>query len=128
MADYTPVFAAGMLPFTSQASATVTGGQVLYASGASTVAPTAGANGAVVGVAAMDAASGAKVTIWPIARGTVHETVTPSGVTAGNALTSSTSGGVDSGTLATIAAAGTLLGTALTTATAGNKCRWTGAG
>jgi PP-loop superfamily ATP-utilizing enzyme len=52
--------------------------------------------------------------------------VTPAGVTAGNALTSSTSGGVDSGTLATIAAAGTFIGTAITTATAGLKTRWTG--
>lgn len=125
MADYTPVYAAGSEPFTSQASATITGGQVVYASGVGTVAPTAGANGAVVGVAAQDAASGAKVTVWPLCN-IVHETVTPAGVTAGNALSSSTSGGVDSGTLATLAAAGTLIGTATTTATTGLKCRWIG--
>lgn len=124
MADYTPVFSTGNVPFTLQASAAITGGQVVYASGAGTVAPTAGANGAAIGVAAHDAANGAKVSVWPLV-GPVHETVTPAGVTAGAALSSSTAGGVDSGTLATLAAAGTFIGTAVTTATAGNKCRWT---
>jgi hypothetical protein len=125
MSDYNPVYTGGSKPFTMTASATITGGQVLFASGVGTVAPTAGANGAYVGVAAMDAASGARVTVWPIP-GCIHETVTPAGVTAGGALTSSTAGGVDSGTLATIAAAGTLMATALSTATSGNKCRWIG--
>ena len=126
MADYTPIYAGSITPFTATAGATITGGQLVFASAdATTVQPTAGANGAVVGVAAFDAASGAKVSVWPL-QNIVHESVTPAGVTAGAALTSSTSGGVDSGTLATIAAAGTLLGTALTTATAGNKCRWIG--
>jgi hypothetical protein len=125
MSDYSPVYSGGVLPYTMAASATITGGQVVFVSGVSTVAPTAGANGAACGVAAHDAASGARVSVWPLV-GPVHETVTPAGVTAGNALTSSTSGGVDSGTLATIAAAGTFIGTAITTATAGLKTRWTG--
>lgn len=125
MADYSPVYSGGVLPFTMAAGATITGGQVVFLSGASAVSPTAGANGASIGVAAHDAASGARVSVWPLV-GPIHETVTPAGVTAGNALTSSTSGGVDSGTLATIAAAGTFIGTAITTATAGNKARWTG--
>ncbi|SFK92570.1 hypothetical protein SAMN05216275_14161 [Streptosporangium canum] len=125
MADYSPVYTGGAAPFTMTASATVTGGQVLFASGVGTVAPTAGANGAYVGVAAHDAASGARVTVWPIP-GVVHESVTPAGVTAGGALTSSTAGGVDSGTLATVAAAGTLIGTALSTAASAAKCRWIG--
>jgi len=125
MADYTPVYSGGTVPFTMTAGATITGGQLVFVSGVSTVSPTAGANGAAIGVAAHDAASTARVSVWPLV-GPVHETVTPAGVTAGNALTSSTSGGVDSGTLATIAAAGTFIGTAITTATAGNKCRWTG--
>lgn len=124
MADYSPVYSGGSVPITMTAGATITGGQLVFVSGVSTVSPTAGANGATIGVAAHDAASAAKVTVWPLV-GPVHETVTPAGVTAGNALTSSTSGGVDSGTLATIAAAGTFIGTAITTATAGNKCRWT---
>lgn len=125
MADYAPVYYGGTEPFTMTASATITGGQVLFASGVGTVAPTAGANGAYVGVAAHDAVSTQRVTVWPIP-GVVHETTTPAGVTAGAALTSSTAGGVDSGTLATIAAAGTLMGTAVSTATAGNKARWIG--
>lgn len=125
MADYLPVYTNGAEPYSATTSATVTGGQVLYASGNGTVAPTAGANGAFVGVAAHDAASGARVTVWPVS-GVIHETTSPAGVTAGAALTSSTSGGVDSGTLGTIAAAGTLMGTALTTASAGAKTRWIG--
>jgi len=123
MADYTPPYTGGTVPFTAKAGATITGGQLVFVSATGAVSPTAGANGAVCGVAAHDAASGAQVSIWPMF-GPMHETVTPSGVTAGNALTSSTSGGVDAGTLATIAAAGTLIGTAYTTATGTNKCRW----
>ncbi len=124
MADYSPVYAAGVLPLTLIAGATITGGQVVFVSGVSTVSPTAGANGAAIGVAAHDAISTARVSVWPLV-GPIHETVTPAGVTAGNALTSSTAGGIDSGTLATIAAAGTFIGTAITTATAGLKARWT---
>ncbi|MFI7468142.1 hypothetical protein [Nonomuraea sp. NPDC049646] len=125
MADYLPVYLNGVEPFTMTASAPITGGQVLYASGVGTVAPTAGANGAAIGVAQNDASSGGLVTVWPIS-GVMHETTSPAGVTAGAALTSSTAGGVDSGTLATIAAAGTHIGTALTTAGAGAKTRWIG--
>jgi len=125
MSDYLPVFLNGAVPFTMTASATITGGQVLYASGVGTVAPTAGANGAAIGIAQNDAVNGGLVTVWPL-NGPVHETVTPAGVTAGASLTSSTAGGVDSGTLATIAAAGTHIGTALTTATAGAKTQWIG--
>lgn len=122
MADYSPVTSGGAKPFTSQASATITGGQVLVASGAGTVAPSGGASGLLVGVAAHDAASGAKVSIWPLV-GPVHEIVAPAGVTALDPVSSSTAGGVATGVLGTLAAAGTLLGTALTTATAGNKAR-----
>ncbi|WP_188188046.1 capsid cement protein [Nonomuraea sp. SYSU D8015] len=125
MADYTPVYYGGAEPFAMTASAAITGGQVVHASGVGTVAPTAGASGSVVGVAAFDAASGTRVTVWPIS-GVMHETTTPAGVTAGAALASAASGGVDSGTLGTLAAAGHLIGTAVSTATAGNKCRWIG--
>lgn len=124
MADYTPVFTSGSLPFTATTSAGVTGGQVLIVTGTGTVGPAAAASGLVVGVAAHDAASGAQVSVWPLP-GLVHETVTPTGCTAGNALSSAAAGTVDPGTLGTIAAAGTLIGVALTTATAGNKCQWT---
>ena len=124
MADYSPVTTGGTKPFTSQASATITGGQLVAVSGAGTVGPAGADSGAVVGVAAHDAASGAKVSVWPLI-GPIHETTTSAGVTAGNALASEAAGGIKSGTLATLAAAGTLLGTAHTTATAGNKARWT---
>lgn len=125
MADYLPVFLNGVEPYTMTASATITAGQVLFASGVGTVAPTAGANGAAIGIAQNDAITGGLVTVWPLS-GVVHETVSPAGVTAGAALTSSGAGGVDSGTLATIAAAGTHIGTALTTAGVGVKTRWIG--
>jgi hypothetical protein len=125
VSDYLPVYSNGSQPYGMTASATITGGQLLIASGVGTVAPSAGADGKVIGVAGNDAASGARVTVWTIP-GLTHESVTPAGVTAGAALSSSTAGGVDSGTLATLAAAGTLIGTATTTATAGNKCRWVG--
>ena len=124
MADYTPVFTGDSLPFTSTASATITGGQLLAVTGTGTVGPAGAASGAVVGVAAHDAANGAQITVWHLP-GVVHETTTPTGVTAGNALASAAAGTVDPGTLATLAAAGTLIGVALTTATAGNKCQWT---
>ena len=79
-----PVFTGDSLPFTSTTSAAVTGGQVLIVTGSGTVGPAAAASGLVVGVAAHDAANGAQVTVWP--PGVVHETVTPTGCTAGNAL------------------------------------------
>jgi hypothetical protein len=127
MADYTPVNTGGELPVPLTASATIVGGQLLIVTATGTVGPASAASGLVVGVAAHDAISGQRVSVWPIV-GPVHETVTTSGVTAGNALSASTAGTVDSGTLATLAAAGTLIGLALTTATAGNKCRWIGRG
>lgn len=127
MGDYTPVNTGDMDPVPLTASATIVGGQVLIVTGTGTVGPASAASGLVVGVAAHDAVSGQRVTVWPIF-GCVHETVTPVGVTAGNALSASTAGGVDSGTLATLAAAGTLIGVALTTAGAGLKTRWVGRG
>lgn len=126
MADYTPVYANGVLPMTMTAGAAITGGQLVFISGVSTVSPTAGANGATVGVAAHDAASGARVSVWPLV-GPVHESVNSNAgtITAGAPITSGASGGVDTGTLGTLAAAGTLLGTAVTTAATTAKIRWT---
>jgi hypothetical protein len=125
MSDYTPVYENGSLPYTMTASAAVTGGQVLVVTGIGTVGPSAGASGVVAGVAAHDAATNARVSVWPLP-GLVHESVTPAGTTAGLSLSSSTAGGVDTGTLGTLAAAGTLLGTALNTASAAAKVRWLG--
>jgi hypothetical protein len=125
VADYSPVYRNGSNPFTMTASATITGGQLLDASGSGTVAPSGAASGVFVGVAAHDCASGARITVWPVA-GVVHETVTPAGVSAGAALSTAAAGPVHSGTLGTRAAAGQLLGTALTTAGAAAKTRWIG--
>jgi hypothetical protein len=127
VSDYSPVYTGGVLPFTMTAGATITGGQVVFISGVSTVSPTAGANGAAVGVAAHDATSGGRVSIWPFCN-VVHETTNSNAgtITAGAPITSGSSGGVDTGTLGTLAAAGTLIGTAVTTAATATKVRWTG--
>jgi hypothetical protein len=97
VADYSPVYRNGSNPFTMTASATITGGQLLDASGSGTVAPSGAASGVFVGVAAHDCASGARITVWPVA-GVVHETTTPAGVTAGAALATAAAGTVNSGT------------------------------
>lgn len=126
MSDYNPVYTGGAKPFTMTASAAVTGGQVLANSGVNTVAPAGATSAKFVGVAAMDAASGARVTVWPIP-GCIHETTAAGAVTAGDSLsTGSVAGTVATGTTGTLAAAGQLLGTALTTAADTTKVRWIG--
>lgn len=129
MADYSPVFSGGAIPFTSTTSATVTGGQVLIASGAGTVGPATAAAATCVGVAAHDAASGAIVTVWPLTN-VVHEitVVAAATVTAADGVIAGTAGTVNTGVIATQAAAGALIGIALTTATAPNKVRFIGRG
>lgn len=127
MADYSPVYTGGVKPFTATTSGAVIGGTLAAVSGSGTVA-TAGALSAVcVGVFAHDAASGARVTIWPL-DGCIHELVAANGITQGNGIQSAASGQVDPATtsLATQAAAGTLIGVALTTVTSGNKVRFQG--
>lgn len=117
MADYTPIYSVGVVPFTQTTSAAVTGGQVLAVSGNGTVAAAVTATGAVVvGVAAHDAASGAKVSVWPL-EGVVHELVATAALTQGTGvIVDAVAGQVATATIATAAAAGTLIGTALTTA------------
>lgn len=76
MADYLPLFKPGQA-VTRQASAAVTGGQVVVVTGSGTVGPSAGASAAFVGVAGYDVASGETVTVFcggvqrPLASGTV---------------------------------------------------------
>lgn len=83
MADYTPIFTRGILPFTATASAAITGGQFVSVSGSGTVHPSAADSGSVVGVAAHDAPSGALVTVHPLV-GVIHEMVAGTGgITAG---------------------------------------------
>lgn len=127
MADYSPVYTGGNKPFTKTASATITGGQVVAISGVSTVGPAAAGSTVVVGVAAHDAVSGVRVTIWPIVNCEHEVTVVAAGtITAGDGVITGASGTVATATIATAAAAGTLIGVATTTATAGNKVRFVG--
>jgi hypothetical protein len=127
MPDYTPPFQPGAA-VTRTASAAITGGQVVEVSGNGTVAATAGASAKVVGVAAHDAVSGARVTVHGL-QGQVHEVTSTAGATAGNGLTSGASGTVvDGGAIGALAAAGTLIGVAENTGGAGAKIRFTGKG
>jgi hypothetical protein len=111
VADYSPIFN-GLPPYTSTASATITGGNVLEVTGSGTVGPAAAASVKVVGVALFDAAANALVTI---ARGGVQELVATGTVTQGEQVEAAASG-----TVRTLAA-GRAIGVALTTATTGNK-------
>jgi hypothetical protein len=127
MADYTPVYVSGNNPFTKTASATIVGGNVVIASGVSTVAPAGAAATTAIGVAAHDAASGARVTVWPLAN-VEHECIASGTVTAGDAVATGAAGTVATVVAGTGAAAGTLIGTATTTATTGLKVRFVGRG
>jgi len=115
MADYQPVFSGGAVPWTATTSAGVTGGRVLAASATGTVAHAAADSTVAVGVAAHDAASGAKVTVWPL-DGVVHELEASGAITALAGVVTDAAGQVKTATIATAAAAGTLIGTAATTA------------
>lgn len=126
MADYVPVYSGGVQPFTTTTSGAVTGGALVQVSGAGTVA-TAAAGAITIGVAAHDAASGSRLTVWPLAN-VVHEITTTGTVTAADGVIAGASGTVATATIATAAAAGTLLGIATTTATTGNKVRFIGRG
>jgi hypothetical protein len=127
MADYTPVYSGGVEPVTFTTSGAVTGGQVLVVSATGTVAAAAGVSAVVVGIAAHDAASGARVTVWPITN-VIHEIVATGTVTALDGISSAAAGIVQTVAVATGAAAGTLIGIALTTATNPNKVRFMGRG
>lgn len=125
MADYTPVFADGVKPFTSTASATITGGVIVEASSTGAVATAGVGSVKFVGVAAHDAASGAKVTVWPLT-GVVHEVTHTAGGSVGDCLTVAANGLLATTAVGTAAAAGSDIGNALTTAGAGAKMRFIG--
>lgn len=119
MAEYTPKFLYAD-QITGTASATITAGQLLVVSATGTVGP-AGADATnFVGVAAHDAASGAKVSFFP--RGKVHISTAASGgngVVAGALVYTAASGTVDdTGT------AGRHIGVFLTTAAAAASAEW----
>jgi hypothetical protein len=115
VADYTPVYTGGAVPFTATTSAIVTGGRVLEVSGNGTVAHAGAGSLVSVGVAAHDAASGAKVTVWPLSN-CVHELSAPGAITAAAGIITAAAGEVATAAVATAAAAGTLIGIAATTA------------
>lgn len=125
MADYTPIHSGGAIPFTSTTSGVVTGGQLVAASGNFTVAAAGAASTAVVGVAAHDAPSGGKVTVWPITNVT-HEITSTGTIAAGDAIVSGAAGVAAQAAVATAAAAGTLIGKAFAAATGGAVVRFIG--
>lgn len=127
MSDYLPVYTpAEVATFT--ASAAITGGQLLAVSGNGTVGPAGAASASWIGVAAGDAASGARVAVF--CRGTVHESTAAGAITAGAQLATGAAG-----TVATMAAAAAnalgdinnaraVVGVALTTAADTALVRW----
>lgn len=90
MADHLPRFAPGT-DITRVTSAAVTGGQLLIVSGNDTVAASSASTGAWLGVAAFDAASGAKVTVQS---GGVHELAASGAIAAGAAVVPAAAGAV----------------------------------
>lgn len=95
MADYLPKHDAGQ-PFTLPTSAAVVGGRVLIVSGAGTVSH-AGADAAaesLIGVAGFDAASGERVTIYPL-KGAVHRLTAGAAIAAGALIGTLAAGKVD---------------------------------
>lgn len=115
MADYTPIFSGGIEPFTATTAGVVAGGNVLIWSASGVVTVSGADSTAVCGVAAHDAASGAKVTVWPI-DGVTHELVASGAIAALAGVVSDANGQVKTATIATAAAAATLIGIAATTA------------
>jgi hypothetical protein len=117
MADYQPVYTGGAKPFTMTTSGAVTGGRVLASSGNNTVAHAGAASTVAVGVAAHDAPSGGRVSIWPL-EGVIHEIEAAGAIAAGGGVQTAANGQADPVTtsIAAGSAAGTLIGTAITTA------------
>jgi hypothetical protein len=90
MSDFLPVYEdADRLSYT--AGAAITGGQVVEFTAADVVSPTGGVSNKVAGIALMDAATGQQVTVT---RTGVAELVTTANVAVGDAIGSSTAGGV----------------------------------
>lgn len=125
MADYTPVYVSKTNPLTKTASATITGGQLVEITTASAVGPAGAASTKVIGVAAHDAASGARVTVWPL-NNVEHEITSTGTIAVGDGIASGAAGVAATVVVATGAAAGTLIGRATTAATGGAKVRFVG--
>jgi hypothetical protein len=122
MAEYTCVFPTAASPITFQASTAVTGGRLVEITGNGTVGPAGAASTKVIGVAATDAAAGAKVQVWPLP-GVVHEVTASGAVAAGDGLAAGAAGVVST------IGAGTfqqLVGVALAAAADTATCRFIG--
>lgn len=122
MAEYLPLHAPGQA-ITRQASATITGGQLVAVSGVGTVAA-AGANAVNwIGVAAFDAVNGDNLAIYT---GGVQRLVASGTVTAGDQVVPAAAGqvstlaAVTTPTAADVTNTRALVGVALNTATNGN--------
>lgn len=126
MADYSPVYANGIEPYTSTAVGTITGGTLLEVATTGAVQTAGAASIKFCGVAAHDAVAGQRVTVWPLP-GVVHEIVHTAGGTVADIIVAAASGQLaTNNTAGAAAAAGTLIGIALTTASAGAKMRFIG--
>jgi hypothetical protein len=130
MGDYSPVNSSDATPYTRTAGATIVGGTLVSASADETVI-TCVTGTRPVGVAAQDAVTGARFTVWPLP-GIIHE-VTVEGVlavVAGNTIIPGATGFIKAGAgLAADAAAGTLIGMATRGGTGGTgtgKARFIG--
>jgi predicted RecA/RadA family phage recombinase len=94
MAEYLPLHTPGKA-FTRQASAAITGGQLVGVSGSGTVAPTSAATPSFVGVASNDALSGDNVAIYA---GGVQRLVASGAITAGATVEAAAAGKVSAHT------------------------------
>jgi hypothetical protein len=129
VADYSPVYQSGQLPLTKTASAAITGGTVVETTTTGSVGPAGAGSLKSIGVAAHDAASGARVTVWPLAALEHEVAVVAAGtVTVGDGVITAAGGLVNTSAVGVAAAAGTLIGIATTTATAPNRVRFVGRG
>lgn len=90
MPEYQPLYVDGDA-IARQASAAITGGQLVYVSGSGTVAPTTAATPSWLGVAAFDAISGGLVTVFPDG---IQRLVASAAITAGATVEAAASGQV----------------------------------
>lgn len=121
MAEYLPLYMPGCA-VTSQASAAITGGQLLGVSGSGTVAPTAASQASWVGVAAFDATTGDKVTFYTSG---VQRLTASGAITAGDLVVAaangqvSTAAAVTTPTAADVSTSRAIVGLALSSAANG---------
>lgn len=124
MADYIPPFEDADANFTMTAGAGITGGRLVFVSGAKTVTETTGVTAAWLGVATQDALSGAKV---GVTSGGIQELTASGTIAAGDMVVPAVTGrvstlaAVTTPTAADVTNTRAIVGIALTAATDGNK-------